>query len=165
MNSSSFDSAGAFGEEEENDVVEESESINGHIMMSLSELSSHDDDFPSYKAKTKKLLEHLLSKLEEDVDYQRSLESQIEDLEISVMVKDRDMQRLSEQAREAIDDCKLQAEEMSEDMLGKIATEVNQRISVERLLVRLQLENSKLKVLVSCAVFNSNFTVSAPRMM
>lgn len=102
-------------------------------------------DYNGYKVKTKQLLEQLLVKLEEDVDYQHHLEVQIETLENSVATKDASMKRLSQQAIEAIEDCKLQAEEMATEMMTKIASEVGRRKKVEKVVMTLQRENVRLK--------------------
>lgn len=48
--------------------------------------------------------------------------------------------------QEAVDDCRVEAEELVEEMSRKVATEVTQRQEVERIVCRLQIENSQLKV-------------------
>lgn len=48
--------------------------------------------------------------------------------------------------QEAVDDCRIEAEELVEDMSRKVASEVTQRQEVERIVCRLQIENSNLKV-------------------
>jgi endonuclease YncB( thermonuclease family) len=48
--------------------------------------------------------------------------------------------------QEAVDDCRVEAEELVEDMSKKVATEVTQRREIERIVCRLQGENSQLQV-------------------
>jgi ElaB/YqjD/DUF883 family membrane-anchored ribosome-binding protein len=108
--------------------------------------SETSDDFAAYRVKTKKLLGQLVVKLEEESTYQQELEDQIDELANELAKKDNAIAVLSQQAKDAIDDCKFQAEEIAEEMLSKIAAEVNQRMDVERLLRRLQSENARLQV-------------------
>lgn len=60
------------------------------------ELSDEDEDLPTFRAKMKTLLEQLMFKLEEDVDYQKSLEQQIEDLEKDNITLDEIREELRE---------------------------------------------------------------------
>ncbi len=145
-------------------------SANHQIMSSIQELYSDKDfgkdgeDFVSFKNRTKGLLAQLLRKLEEDVDYQHNLEQQIDDLDRDGKIREHDIERISRQAREAIEDCKAQAEDMAEDMLSKMASEVDRRCSLERLVVRLQADNSRLQVLkfifffqIQCSIVQLSF--------
>ena len=126
-------------------------STNAQIVTSIQSLMSTDkvdeeEDFASYKARMKELLEQLLLKLEEDVDYQKNLEMQIDDLERDLRTKDKVIEKLAHQAKEAIDNCKLQTEEMADEMLAKLAGEVDSRSALEKLVLRLEAENARLRV-------------------
>lgn len=125
-------------------------STDAQIMSSIQDLMSkkskdEEEDFATYKARMKDLLEQLLLKLEEDVDYQKNLELQIEDLERDLKAKDYDIERLSRQAKDAIDDCKSQANEMAQEMISKLNLEMERNAQYKSLLIQLQSENFRLK--------------------
>lgn len=48
--------------------------------------------------------------------------------------------------QEAVDECRVEAEDLVEDMSKKITREAHQRREIERILCRLQVENTQLKV-------------------
>jgi hypothetical protein len=48
--------------------------------------------------------------------------------------------------QEAVDDCRIEAEELVEEMSKKVTIEMTQRREVERIVHRLQIENNQLKV-------------------
>ena len=132
-------------------------STDAQIMSSIQDLMSkkskdEEEDFATYKARMKDLLEQLLLKLEEDVDYQKNLELQIEDLERDLKAKDYDIERLSRQAKDAIDDCKSQANEMAQEMISKLNLEMERNAQYKSLLIQLQSENFRLKVSNICKV-------------
>jgi DNA-directed RNA polymerase subunit L len=125
-----------------------------------------EEDFPAYKARMKDLLEQLLLKLEEDVDYQKNLEAQIEDLEQDMKSRDMDVgkmifhnndsalphlldihaERITRQAKQAIEECKQQASEMADEMMNKMHTEIEKSNGYKQVILHLQKENAKLKV-------------------
>ena len=97
------------------------------------------------KKMTKDLLERLLGKLESDQEIQRTLEDQIYTLEAGMKGKDQVIESFAEQAREAMDECKWQAESMAEDLMTKIELEVSHRSDLEHLVRRLQGKLSLLQ--------------------
>lgn len=82
--------------------------------------SEHAGDYGAYRHKVKVLLENLVLKFDQDIDYQRDLEERIETLEIENMGKDHCIKRLSTDAKEAIDECKCEADEMAEKMMSTV---------------------------------------------
>ena len=104
------------------------------------------EDFATYKINTRKLFEQLLLKLEENSDHIYSLEHRVKFLEQECEDKDMDIERLTLSMQDAVNECRQDAEEMVNELMGKVSMEVNQRHEVEGLLRRLQSENAKLKV-------------------
>jgi hypothetical protein len=97
------------------------------------------------KKMTKDLFERLLGKLESDQEIQRTLEYQIYTLEAGMKDKDQVIESFAEQAKEAMDECKGQAESMAEDLMTKIELEVSHRSDLEHLVRRLQGKLSLLQ--------------------
>ena len=58
--------------------------------------------------------------LYQDNEYQRDLEEQIDSLEVENMGKDKCIKRLARDAKEAIDECKCEADEMAERMMSTV---------------------------------------------
>jgi len=143
-------------EEEEEDEEQEGQPINAQIIDSLGILQAMtkasngggngegDDGGASYKAKTKMLLEQLYVKLEEDVEYQRSLEEQIDALEDDLKSKELEVEFIKHEARKALEDTKQQADDMAAQLLARVSAEVSARLDVERVMRRLQKENSRM---------------------
>lgn len=82
--------------------------------------TEHTGDYGAYRRKVEVLLENLVLKFDQDIDYQRDLEEQIDTLEIENMGKDHCIKRLSTDAKEAIDECKSDADEMAEKMMSTV---------------------------------------------
>lgn len=132
----------------ENSREEESRSVNNEIIINtlsqfVSDENNADEDLPSYKAKMKVLLEQLMLKLEEDVDYQRNLEVQIDDLEKEVARKDFLLDQLRLQVKDATESNKVQMESFADDLMEKVKIERSRRHGLEKIILRLQNEVSK----------------------
>lgn len=154
------DQDGAEWEEDEEESVDENvdsdddegdrEFNNEAIINSLSNFVANqggqDEDLPTYKAKMKVLLEQLMLKLEEDVDYQKNLEQQIEDLEKELSLRDAMIDRLSRQARDSIEDCKAKTEDLADEMMVKLKSEKMRRATLENVVIRMRNEITKLQV-------------------
>jgi predicted nucleotidyltransferase len=56
-------------------------------------------------------------------------------------------ERLTRQAKHAIEECKQQAQDMAEDMMTKISMEMNKNSNYKHLILHLQRENARLLVL------------------
>jgi hypothetical protein len=82
--------------------------------------NSTDIDFVVYREKVKGLLENVMIKFDQDVEYQRDLEEQIDSLETENLSKDKCIKRLSRDAKEAIDECKCEADGMAEKMMSTV---------------------------------------------
>jgi hypothetical protein len=91
-------------------------------------------------------MEQLLLKLEEDQDYIYSMAHKIKSLEDDCTQKDLEIEKMSSDMQEALTECRMEAEEMAEDMLTKIASEVRQRHDTEKVVFRLEAECSRLQV-------------------
>lgn len=109
-----------------------------------------NEDLPTYKAKMKILLEQLMLKLEEDVDYQKNLESQIDELEKELLLKEQLIESLSSDTHSPhghnSSHHKDSFHELNEEWHAKVAQEKNKRVSLEKIVLRLQNENAKLHV-------------------
>jgi hypothetical protein len=82
--------------------------------------NSTDIDFVLYREKVKGLLENVMIKFDQDVEYQRDLEEQIDSLETENLSKDKCIKRLSRDAKAAIDECKCEADGMAEKMISTV---------------------------------------------
>ena len=98
-----------------------------HLMMDILTTSAHhnsltqqEGDFGAFKYKVKVLLDNLLVKFDQDVHYQRDLEEQIDNLEVENMGKDKCIKRLSRDAKEAIYECRSEADEMADKMMTTV---------------------------------------------
>ena len=120
--------------------------VSVEAMRSLVEETGEIEDIVDYKQKTKTLFGVLLRKMEEDAEYQRSLEEQIDMLADDCKHKDVEIERLSADAQDAINDCRRQAEAMAENMFSKISCEVNGRVTMETLVCRMQKDLSAAQV-------------------
>lgn len=115
-------------------------------MQKLEEISTECGDIATYKQNTRNLFEQLLYKLEENNDQIYSLHHRVKYLEQECESKDIHIEKITIAMQEAVDDCRIEAEELVEDMSRKVASEVTQRHEVERIVCRLQVENSNLRV-------------------
>lgn len=130
-----------FSDDIDEDLIEES-------IRELMEMDSEGNeiDFNNYKRHVRELLEKLMMKFQSDLEYQKSLEYQVDVLNEECRQKDMEMEKLSNEAQAAINECRDQAEEMTENMLTRISHEVNKRASVERIVARLQKKLSSVHV-------------------
>ena len=117
-----------------------------HPSQKLEEISQECGDISSYKKNTRELFEQLLLKLEENNDQIYSLHHRIKYLEQECGSKDIHIEKITIAMQEAVDDCRVEAEELVEEMSKKVSAEVFQRQETERIICRLQVENSQLKV-------------------
>ena len=134
----------------EEESFEETKNDNQIIqsILSLIALSSSDNpevDITEYKKQIKALLEQLLTKFEDDLEYQSTLEEQVKTLEAVVAARDREMRQLSDRTINDIEECKQQTEEMNSQMMGVVSAEVSKRVGLEQVLCRMQTENFKLR--------------------
>jgi hypothetical protein len=112
----------------------------------MSELSTCELSGEEFKVQALSLFEQMTSKFDEDAEYQKSLEEQVEMLADDCRQKDGEIDRLSVDAQEAINECRRQAEAMAENMFSKISREMNDRVSMEKLMGRLQRELTAAQV-------------------
>ena len=133
---------------EEEEVINNTEIINA-LSNFVYEEGNNEEDLISYKFKMKGLLEQLMLKLEEDVDYQKNLESQIDEYEKEIIEKDNLIQRLTIQSKDSIETCKIQTEDLADEMMNKIKNERKRRNILEKMILRLQNENAKIQVSLS----------------
>lgn len=129
--------------EEENAAI--LQAVQDLLLLQKSGGEESAEQVAKHKKMTKDLLERLLGKLESDQEIQRALEDQIFTLEAGMKGKDQVIESFAEQAKEAIDECKGQAESMAEDLMTKIELEVNHRSDLEHLVRRLQGKLSLLQ--------------------
>lgn len=90
------------------------------------------------KEQVVELMKIITNKFENDRNYQSSLETQLDALAEDCRHKEVEIERLSADAQDAINDCRRQAEAMAENMFSKISLEMNNRASMEKLVGRLQ---------------------------
>jgi hypothetical protein len=102
------------------------------IMDFMSSSSQQDGDIISYKLNVKALLENVIIKYDQDIEYQRDLEEQVDNLEVENINQDKCITKLSGDAKNAIDECKSGADSMAEKMLSTVKL--------------LQIENDFLQV-------------------
>lgn len=93
-------------------------------------------DFIGYEERVRFLMENLIIKFDQDLEYQRDLEEQIDNLEAENVGLDKCIRRLSQDAMEAIDECRSEADEMAEKMISTVKL--------------LQSENVQWQVIVCC---------------
>ena len=108
-------------------------------------------DFIGYEERVRFLMENLIIKFDQDLEYQRDLEEQVDNLEIENMGLDKCIRRLSKDAKEAIDECKFEADGMAQKMIFTVKL--------------LQSENVQWQVLVCYACvqrFSSSIWVTLP---
>ena len=91
------------------------------------------------------MMEEVELKLLDGLKYSRGLESDIENLREELHSRSVQMERLSFDAQEAIDDCKLQAESLCQEMISKVTSEFRNRKDTEKLLYKLKDQNERLK--------------------
>ena len=103
-------------------------------------------DIGAYKAGTRNLMEHLLLKLEENNEQMYALEHRVKYLEQECDSKDIQIEKITSAMQDAVDDCRVEAEEIVEEMVRKVSVEAEQRRDAELVICRLQAENSRLKV-------------------
>ena len=117
------------------------------------QILNYDYDDPAvYKIQVKQFLEKLVTVADEEVGYRKSLEEQVEFLVGECRDKDGEIERLSSEAQEAICECRRQAEEMGENMFSKISAEMEGRVSVEKLVARLQRQLTAAQVWKGCSL-------------
>jgi hypothetical protein len=93
-------------------------------------------DFIGYEERVRFLMENLIIKFDQDLEYQRDLEEQIDNLEVENIGLDKCIRRLSKDATEAIDECRSEADGMAEKMISTVKL--------------LQSENVQWQVIVCC---------------
>ena len=93
-------------------------------------------DFIGYEERVRFLMENLIIKFDQDLEYQRDLEEQIDNLEVENIGLDKCIRRLSKDAMEAIDECRSEADGMAEKMISTVKL--------------LQSENVQWQVIVCC---------------
>eukprot|EP00596_Hydrurales_sp_CCMP1899_P007523 CAMPEP_0119053954 /NCGR_PEP_ID=MMETSP1177-20130426/74755_1 /TAXON_ID=2985 /ORGANISM="Ochromonas sp, Strain CCMP1899" /LENGTH=185 /DNA_ID=CAMNT_0007034045 /DNA_START=163 /DNA_END=720 /DNA_ORIENTATION=- len=105
--------------------------------------SSHlqDEDITRYKDNVKALLENVIIKYDQDIEYQRDLEEQVDNLEVENINQDKCFIKLSRDAKNAIDECKSGADSMAEKMMSTVKL--------------LQIENDFLQDKCTAAVENT----------
>jgi hypothetical protein len=114
------------------------------IMDFMCSTAQQDEDIISYKLNVKVLLENLIIKYDQDIEYQRDLEEQVDNLEIENIDQDKCIARISSDAKNAIDECKCGANDMAEKMMSTVKL--------------LQIENDFLQVR-AIFLFHSNFRI------
>lgn len=98
----------------------ENMTIDQLIMEFMCSASQQDEDITTYKYNVKALLENLIMKYDQDVEYQRDLEEQVDNLEVENIDQDKCITRLSRDAKNAIDECKCGANDMAEKMMSTV---------------------------------------------
>jgi altronate dehydratase len=112
----------------------------------LEDISEECGDIISYKKNTKSLFEQLVLKLEENNDQIYSLHHRVKYLEQECESKDLQIDKMTIAMQEEVDNCHHETEEELERMTRKVNEEITQRQDVEKIVLRLQIENSQLKV-------------------
>jgi hypothetical protein len=95
-------------------------------------------DFIGYEERVRFLIENLIIKFDQDLEYQRDLEVQIDNLEVENIGLDECIRRLSKDAMEAIDECRSEADGMAEKMISTVKL--------------LQSENVQWQVIACCMI-------------
>lgn len=108
-------------------------------------------DIAEYKARSRKLIEALIADMEENSDQLFALEHRVKYLEQECDSKDIQIEKITSAMQDAVDDCRVEAEEMVEEMVRKVSAEVDLRRDSEIIILRLQSENSRLKVTTICS--------------
>ncbi|CAE7312671.1 unnamed protein product [Symbiodinium microadriaticum] len=99
----------------------------------------------AYKAGIRHFIEQMLLKFEENNDQIYALEHRVKYLEQECDIKDSHIEKITSAMQDAVDDCRLEAEEMLEEMGQKVSVEIEQRRDAELIILRLQAENCRLK--------------------
>ena len=105
-------------------------------------------DYVGYEERVRFLMENLNIKFDQDLEYQRDLEEQIDNLEIENMGLDKCIRRLSKDAKEAIDECKSEADRMAEKMMSTVKLLQSENVQWQ-VLVWYFFYSSALKILNS----------------
>ena len=111
-------------------------------------------DYVGYEERVRFLIENLNIKFDQDLEYQRDLEEQIDNLEIENMGLDKCIRRLSKDAKEAIDECKSEADRMAGKMMSAVKLLQSENVQWQVLLCYF-FYSSALKILNSTS-FLSN---------
>ena len=102
-------------------------------------------------------MENLNIKFDQDLEYQRDLEEQIDNLEIENMGLDKCIRRLSKDAKEAIDECKSEADRMAEKMMSTVKLLQSENVQWQ-VLVCYFFYSSTLKILNSTSSLSNGST-------
>lgn len=114
-------------------------------------------DYVGYEERVKFLMENLNIKFDQDLEYQRDLEEQIDNLEIENMGLDKCIRRLSKDAKEAIDECKSEADRMAEKMMSTVKLLQSENVQWQ-VRVWYFFYSSALKILNSTSIFPNDST-------
>lgn len=128
-------------------------STDGHIVDALTNLIqlegvSKEEDFQTYRQTTKKLLEQLLLKLEENVEYESNLESQIQSLESELEQLHTDSDKKIDYYQGELVKLQADAELKIAELSDQLDNELHQKQSLELLLKRTMITNTKLEVVI-----------------
>lgn len=114
------------------------------------EMTSHNQ---AYIVQTKRLLEQLLLKLDDNRAYEKHLEDKIKTYELESRAKDLQFTKFTQYLEDAIEKSKLESEEKFHDLLISLDYERKNKLHLENLITDLQLKNNKLKVRNFCLNF------------
>ena len=114
-------------------------------------------DYVGYEERVRFLMENLNIKFDQDLEYQRDLEEQIDNLEIENMGLDKCIRRLSKDAKEAIDECKSEADRMAEKMMSTVKLLQSENVQWQ-VLVCYFFYSSTLKILNSTSSLSNGST-------
>jgi chromosome segregation ATPase len=104
------------------------------------------DDIADFKTHYRTIFEKLCVNLEENNDIISALEHRVNYLQQDLESKDLHIEKITIAMQEEVDECRVEADDLIEEMTQKLSSEVSQRNDVESLVSRLQLENARLKV-------------------
>ena len=114
-------------------------------------------DYVGYEERVRFLMENLNINFDQDLEYQRDLEEQIDNLEIENMGLDKCIRRLSKDAKEAIDECKSEADRMAEKMMSTVKLLQSENVQWQ-VLVCYFFYSSTLKILNSTSSLSNGST-------